>query len=124
MIFCRTMLSGINTDTEYSGKVYHIQTEDKGIDNPVVITQLFLGGTIISSKKTSYADILKVDCLSDVVRDLMKEQHRSMIKELLSGKFNLDTQKDIIETKQEASHDKRGLDDVILDYLSSDEEKK
>lgn len=124
MIFCRTMLSGINTDIEYGGKVYHVQTEDRGINNPVVITQLFLGGTIISSKKTSYADILKADCLNDVVRDLMKEQHRSMVKDLLSGKFNLDTKKEAKETKKEAVPDKKGLDDVILDYLSSDDEKK
>lgn len=118
------MLSGINTDIEYIGKVYHVQTEDKGITNPLVITQLFLGGTIISSKKTSYADILRVDCLNDVVRDLMKDQHKSMVKELLSGRFNPDTMKDAKETKQETVPDKRSLDDVILDYLSSDDEKK
>lgn len=118
------MLSGINTDIEYNGKVYHVQTEDKGINNPVVITQLFLGGTIMSSKKTSYADILRVDCLNDVVRDLMKEQHKSMVKELLSGRFDLDARKDAKETKQEVVPDKRSLDDVILDYLSSDDEKK
>lgn len=118
------MLSGINADIEYDGKVYHVQTEDRGTNNPVVITQLFLGGTIISSKKTSYADILKVDCLNDVVRNIMKEQHRSMVKDLLSGKFNLDTKKEAKETKKEAATDKKGLDDVILDYLSSDDEKK
>ena len=117
------MLSGINTDLGYNGKVYHIQTEDRGVNNPVVITQLFLGGMIISSKKTSYADILKADCLSDVVRDLMKDQHKAMAKELITGKFNSDTKKEISEKKEEALPGKKGLDDVILDYLSSDEEE-
>lgn len=121
------MLSGINADIEYGGKIYHVQTEDRGVNNPAVTTQLFLGGTIISTKKTSYADILKVDCLNDVVRDLMKDQHRSMVKDLLSGRFNLEKKKDIkdiTETNKEVAPEKKGLDDVILDYLSSDEEDK
>ncbi|MEK7279256.1 MAG: hypothetical protein AAB090_01250, partial [Nitrospirota bacterium] len=64
---------------------------------------------------------------NDVVRDLMKDQHRSMVKDLLSGRFNLEKKKDIkdiTETNKEVAPEKKGLDDVILDYLSSDEEDK
>ena len=30
------VLTGYNTDIEYSGTVYHVQTEDKGQSNPLV----------------------------------------------------------------------------------------
>jgi len=33
------MITGFNSDIEYGGKVFHVQTEEKGLDNPVVITR-------------------------------------------------------------------------------------
>jgi hypothetical protein len=72
----------------YKGKVFHIQTEDSGINNPHIITLLYRGGTIISSKKTSYADIIKVDNLEQVVEELMKDQHKDMLRNLKAGKFD------------------------------------
>ncbi|TAN64203.1 hypothetical protein EPN18_00520 [bacterium] len=79
---------GYNQNVTYKGIVYHVQTEDGGKSHPVVTTLLFVGGTIISSKKTSYADIIKSDQLDVIVKDLIKEQHASVVKALLSGAFN------------------------------------
>ncbi|MEO5657296.1 MAG: hypothetical protein ABIO65_08580 [Nitrospiria bacterium] len=81
------MLSGINTDIEYGGKTYHVQTEDGGRHSPVIATHLFSGGAILSSKKTSYADILNAGPNPDVIREMMKEQHHTMIKSLTAGQF-------------------------------------
>ncbi len=108
------MLTGYNTDFVYKGKNFHVQTEDNGVKNPVIVTLLYREGKILSSRKVSYADILKVDCLESAVRDLMKDQHKKMIKDLRDGKF---------ETKAEASGPKeapkeKSLDEVILDYLA------
>jgi uncharacterized membrane protein len=44
-------------------------------------------GAILARRQTNYADILKADCLEDVVRDLMKEQHKQMIRDLMQGKL-------------------------------------
>lgn len=82
------MVVGFNHNFIYKGQVYHVQTEDSGIKNPHIITLLYRGGTILSSKKTSYADIIKIDNLEAVVEDLMKSQHREMLRLLKSG--NLD----------------------------------
>ena len=49
------MLVGYNTNIPYKGKVYHVQTEDSGIKNPVIITHLYFHGSILASKKISYA---------------------------------------------------------------------
>jgi hypothetical protein len=83
------MLTGYNTDFKYQGKVYHVQTEDGGLNSPYITSLLYFQGAILASRKTSYADILKADCLDDVVRDLMMEQHKQMIRALMHGKLDL-----------------------------------
>jgi len=82
------MVLGFNHNIQYKGEIFHIQTEDSGVETPHIITLLYRGGTIISSKKTSYADIIKVDNLEKVVEDLMKDQHKEMLRRLKSGDFD------------------------------------
>lgn len=82
------MVVGFNHNVRYKGDVFHVQTEDSGINNPHIITLLYRGGTILASKKTSYADILKIDNLEKVVEDLMKEQHKDMLRRLKAGEFD------------------------------------
>ncbi|MBN2529404.1 MAG: hypothetical protein JXR76_23655 [Deltaproteobacteria bacterium] len=78
-------LLGYNTNVRHGGHLFHIQTEDSGVDHPHVITHLFTEGTILSSKKTSYADHLANDGWEDIVRQLMKDQHKAMFVELRDG---------------------------------------
>jgi len=82
------MVVGFNHNFSYKGQVYHVQTEDSGIRNPHIITLLYRGGTILASKKTSYADIIKIDSLETVVEELMKTQHREMLRLLKNGDFD------------------------------------
>jgi len=82
------MRVGFNHNVTYRGEVFHIQTEDSGINTPHIITLLYRGGTIISSKKTSYADIIKIENLENVVDELMKEQHKDMLRGLKAGLFD------------------------------------
>ena len=81
------MLSGYNTDFKFQDQVYHCQTEDGGINSPSITSLLYHQGAILASRKTSYADIIKADCLEDVVRELMMEQHKQMIRDLMQGKL-------------------------------------
>ncbi len=83
------MLTGYNTDFKYQGKVYHVQTEDGGGNSPFITSLLYHQGAILASRKTSYADILKADCLDEVVRELMMEQHKQMIRDLMQGKLDI-----------------------------------
>lgn len=82
------MVLGFNHNLMYKGEVFHVQTEDSGVANPHIITLLYRGGVIISSKKTSYSDILKMDNLEVVVEELMKEQHKEMMRRLKTGEFD------------------------------------
>lgn len=113
------MLTGYNTDFVYKGQNFHIQTEDNGIKNPVIVTLLYKEGKILGSRKMSYADILKADCLDSAVSDLMKEQHKKMIKDLRDGKFEKPEEKEPISME---SQKEKSLDEVILDYLSSSDD--
>lgn len=82
------MIVGFNHNVSYRGVGFHVQTEDSGVKSPQLVTLLYHGGTIISSQKTVYADILKVDNLSRVIEDLAKEQHKGMLRKLTSGEFD------------------------------------
>lgn len=82
------MVVGFNHNFRYAGEIYHIQTEDSGLRSPNIVTLLYQGGTILASKKTSYADIAKIDNLDQVVEELMKEQHKNMLRDLKAGEFD------------------------------------
>jgi hypothetical protein len=76
-------LVGYNTNVRHKGKLYHIQTEDSGINHPHVITHLFAdGGRIIASRKIGYAEQLGAKDLQGIVRKLMQEQHKAIFIEL------------------------------------------
>jgi hypothetical protein len=82
------MVLGFNHNLQYKGEIFHVQTEDSGIANPHIITLLYRGGVILCSQKTSYSDILKMERLELVVEELMKEQHKNMMRRLKSGEFD------------------------------------
>ncbi len=76
------MVTGLNSDIEHDGKIYHVQTEDGGLRNPIILTRVFCGGIVVSSRKTSYVYLLDREDLKGVVEQLMKEQHQEMIQEI------------------------------------------
>jgi hypothetical protein len=147
------MLTGYNTDFKFQGKVYHCQTEDGGVNSPFVTSLLYLRGAILASRKTSYADILKADCLDEVVRGLMMDQHKQMIRDLMHGKLDLNnaphestytpaaasapapavptataaeekpSPPSPTPSKAEVKKEK-GLDDIILDFLAQEQQDR
>jgi hypothetical protein len=92
------MLTGYNTDFKFQGEVYHCQTEDGGVKSPNITSLMYHKGAILARRQTSYADILRADCLEDVVRELMMEQHKQMIRDLMQGK---------LETNVNAPHEEK-----------------
>ena len=129
------VLPGFNTDFKYKGRVYHAQTEDNGVSNPVVVTLLYLQGAILHSTKTSYQDLLESPGFPDTLMDLMKQQHRGIMKEVLSGKFDeAPTEETEAATVAkaapaspepeppdltEAAAGPKSLDEAIMEYLES-----
>ena len=127
------MLVGYNTNVPYKGTIYHVQTEDSGLKNPVIITLLYLKGTILASKKANYADLASTPDYKEKVREIMKEQHKTMIKELIAGKHtaapdaspapqtgDMNTvQTDSIPEQKAGPKGQiaKSLDDILIDYI-------
>src|SRR6185436_17941 len=82
-------LLGYNNNVRHKGRVFHIQTEDSGVNHPHIITHLFMdGGRILKSVKKSYAEHVGIDNMSEIVRGLMKDQHKAMFIALRDGQFD------------------------------------
>jgi len=77
----RSPILGYNHNIQFHGHVFHVQTEDSGAQHARLFTHLFVGGTILASKKHEY----DASAPEDVVRLLMQRLHKSMIKELKEG---------------------------------------
>ncbi len=82
------MLSGFNTNFRHRGVLFHVQTEDSGLDNPHVITHLFHGGNILASEKRDYSHLLGQGNIEEPIRKLMESQHKSMLKRLSAGEHD------------------------------------
>lgn len=80
---------GFNNNIKFNEQVFHVQTEDSGLDQPHIITHLFAdGGRIIKSHKRSYADAVSRPDVAEHVRALMKSQHLEMVLLLREGRFD------------------------------------
>jgi len=130
------MLVGFNHNVMYKGEIYHVQTEDSGIANPHITTLLYRGGTILASRKTSYADIIKIENLEKVVEELMQDQHKELMRSLKNGALDdriagICSEPDLKEAEGSGLNPdpplpvagNKSLDDLLLDYLVSGKEK-
>jgi pSer/pThr/pTyr-binding forkhead associated (FHA) protein len=80
---------GFNNNVRFRDQVFHVQTEDSGLDQPHVITHLFAdGGRVVKSHKRSYAAECSRHDIAEYVRSLMKAQHLEMIAFLREGRFD------------------------------------
>ena len=77
----RSPILGYNHNIQFHGQVFHVQTEDSGAQHARLFTHLFVGGTILASKKHEY----DASAPEDVVRLLMQRLHKAMIRELKEG---------------------------------------
>lgn len=109
------MITGFNTDVKYKGVVFHVQTEDKGLDNPLIESLIYKGGEILGCRRLPYSQILRDGYDEKAVVKLMEEQHKNMIEEIHRGKFDGTTGLLSDETRLTD----QSLDQVILNYLAT-----
>jgi hypothetical protein len=131
------LITGFNTDIKHNSRVYHIQTEDKGLQNPCIESLVYVGGEILASKKTSYASQLAQGIDEKIIAQLMEQQHKTVIAAVKRGRFDEklpdDTADDMalpidLSTRAAPSPtepaDDRTLDQVIIDYLAAEAESE
>jgi hypothetical protein len=82
------VITGFNTDIEHEGVVYHVQTEDKGLDSPIILSLVYVGGTILASKRSPYEDLIASGFSDEVLAERLKRQHRLICAAINSGRID------------------------------------
>lgn len=81
------MITGFNTDIEHEGVIYHVQTEDKGLDSPLILSLVYSGGAILASKRSRYEDLIASGFDEGVLAQRVKRQHRLICAAINAGRL-------------------------------------
>ena len=81
------MITGFNTDIEHDGVVYHVQTEDKGLGSPLILSLVYSGGAILASKRSPYQDLIAAGFDEEVLSERLKKQHRLICAAITAGRI-------------------------------------
>lgn len=84
----RPMLPGFNHNIQHRNATYHVQTEDAGGSHGQIVTNLFLGGNVVATKRCSYQDVAGLPDADEQILTRMQEQHKQMMRELIRGHFD------------------------------------
>jgi hypothetical protein len=104
------VITGFNTDVKFRGVVYHVQTEDKGPQNPLIETLIYKGGEILASRRLPYTEVVSDHSDEAAITKLMEDQHKGMMMEVKRGKYEPASERTILEDLS--------LDEIVLAYLA------
>ena len=80
------VITGFNTDIPHAGVTYHVQTEDKGLDTPLILSLVYVGGAIIASKRTNYEDLIAEGFDEKVLAERLQRQHKLICAAIRAGR--------------------------------------
>lgn len=80
------MISGFNTDIEYESIVYHVQTEDKGLETPFLLSLVYTGGEVLAAKRSPYDDLIKAGFEETILVERLQKQHRLICAAIKQGR--------------------------------------
>lgn len=82
------MITGFNTDVKHGDTVYHVQTEDKGVKNPLILSLIYVKGTILDAFRIRYEDFLASNQFSEaLLQKILEFQHRQIVGAIKRGKY-------------------------------------
>jgi hypothetical protein len=81
------VITGYNTDIEFEGVTYHVQTEDKGVARPVILSLVYDRGTILASKRLPYDDLLDGDLDETALAARLTRQHKLICAAIQAGRI-------------------------------------
>ena len=139
----KTLLTGFNTDVEFDGVVYHVQTEDKGLQTPIILSLVYTGGAILASKRTPYDDLITRGFDEVVLAQRLSRQHKLICAAVHAGRIEdlrrmsgrepagsapqttdvVDQPKPVEEALSEASKHKAAADPRAVDRVAGPESR-
>lgn len=81
------MITGFNTDVEHGGVVYHVQTEDKGLESPLILSLVYVGGAILASKRSLYHDLIARGFNETLLAERLQRQHKLICAAINAGRI-------------------------------------
>jgi len=81
------LITGFNTDVEYDGVVYHVQTEDKGLRTPFILSLVYTGGAILASKRSPYDDLVARGFDEAILAQRLSRQHKLICAAVHAGRI-------------------------------------
>src|SRR5205085_10127520 len=85
--FKSKVITGYNTDVEYGGVVYHVQTEDKGLQTPIILSLVYIGGAILASKRAPYDDLIAGGFDEQILVERLQRQHKMNFSAVHAGRI-------------------------------------
>lgn len=82
------MITGFNTDIEHQGVTYHVQTEDKGVATPLILSLVYDRGTILASKRSPYNDLLLPTFDEKALAERLQNQHKIICAAVRAGRID------------------------------------
>jgi hypothetical protein len=83
----KIVITGFNTDIEHDGIVYHVQTEDKGLETPLLLSLVYTGGAILASKRSRYDDLIAEGFDETVLHERLQRQHKLICAAIRAGRL-------------------------------------
>jgi hypothetical protein len=81
------VITGYNTDVEFDGVTYHVQTEDKGMQTPIILSLVYVGGAILASKRSPYNDLIASGFDKQVLTERLQRQHKLICAAVHAGRI-------------------------------------
>lgn len=72
---------------EYDGVVYHVQTEDKGLRTPFILSLVYSGGAILASKRSPYDDLVARGFDEAILAQRLSRQHKLICAAVHAGRI-------------------------------------
>jgi hypothetical protein len=82
------MIDGYNTQFDYRGSKFLVQTQDMGLGSRYVETLIYCAGKLLTSKKTPYTSFLNSPNIARMISRIMEDQHKAILQEIADGKFD------------------------------------
>lgn len=130
-----SVITGYNTDVSHNDRVFHVQTEDKAGTSAEVESLVYVGGEILATRRTSYAEAIRSGRDDRVVLGILEQQHRTVIAAIRRGLFDSpdgslrvpegmspaggDDASAVLASAEQTTPGDRTLDQVILEYLAA-----
>ncbi len=85
------MLFGHNTNVTLDGTVFHVQTEDRGVNSATLDTTVHCRGRVLHRRTNKYHDLLPLDAEKEKsLKARLDEQHFGVVEELKTGALKVE----------------------------------